>query len=192
MCKVIRPNNAVWCSVRKLFNSTVSVFGYRYPGNSHHVAKWVISVMVHMVEKRVFGRKSGDIMVVFFDNTIGTVRGIKNAAPRLAELADRGELLLVHAEALSCTCRGLVLYMQRPCPVHAEALSCTCRGFVLFAGLIKPCFMQRLHSSTRSSGHRLRRNCLSIPSCNKCFLVSDITMNVELAMQLLFAGILTC
>ena len=77
--------------MRKLFNKTLAALGAQYPTYSHVVAKWVISVMVHKVEQRLYEKSSGVTWVTFFDTTIGTVKGLKHAAHLLADLADKGK-----------------------------------------------------------------------------------------------------
>ena len=82
------------CSVRKLFNKTVaSLVDFHYPRNQQ-VAKWVINAKVLQVEKRQYPSTghSGDTYVIFFDNTIGSIKGLIHAATKLAELAERGTL----------------------------------------------------------------------------------------------------
>lgn len=76
--------------MRKLFDKTVAALGTQNSAHSQHVAKWIISAMVRGVEKRQYETSSGDTWVTFIDNTIGTVKTLKHAALKLAELADKG------------------------------------------------------------------------------------------------------
>ena len=80
------------CSVSKLFEKTVAALANFQHPRKQQVAKWVINAKVVQVKRRwcTSTGRSGDTFVTFFDNAIGTVRCLKQAAIRLAELADRG------------------------------------------------------------------------------------------------------
>eukprot|EP00891_Asterochloris_glomerata_P001128 jgi/Astpho2/1128/fgenesh1_pg.00020_%23_24_t len=85
-------SRSTWSSVRKLFEKTVAALvNFQHPRNQH-VAKWVINAKVLQVKKRQYPSTghSGETYVTFFDNATGTVKGLINAATKLAELADRG------------------------------------------------------------------------------------------------------
>ena len=81
--------------MRQLFKKTVAALGTQFSIQRHHVAKWIISAMVHGVEKRQYGSRSGscDSYVTFCDNAVGVLKTLKIAALKLAELADKGKVL---------------------------------------------------------------------------------------------------
>ena len=80
----------------------------------HHVAKWIISAMVHGVEKRQYGSRSGscDSYVTFCDNAVGVLKTLKIAALKLAELADKGKVLQLALIVLIITYSCLMFHAE--------------------------------------------------------------------------------